>query len=198
MNHRQQPAPAPGATAPLDGLPDEVVLRRGRVVFRARRPGALVIPFALVTETAGLGMTIGGVPIGPYVMAAPVVALLLTALLFRPTLELCREGLVQRQYPFSSLTRWEVIDHLGVTRAGNRLILAYKLIEGIPPPRRQPAAALLRAAGRPFDGGWFADSLVGRPEAILAVVDAYLHDPRRRQGLPPAPQRAPAPGSRPR
>jgi hypothetical protein len=65
-------------------------------------------------------------------------------------------------------------------------VLAYRLREGAPPPRRQPAAALLRAAGRPFDGGWFADSLAGRPEDILATVRGYLADPVRRDRLPAA------------
>lgn len=161
-------------------------LRHGRVVFRARRPAALVVPFALFTEAAGVVFVVEGVPIGWFVIAAPAVALLVTAVLFRPSLELTREGLLQRQYPFSSLTRWEVIEHLGVTRAGNRTVLAYKLVAGVPPPRRQPAASLLRAAGRPFDGGWFADSLAGRPDDILAVVDGYLRDPARRAGLPAA------------
>jgi hypothetical protein len=114
------------------------------------------------------------------------VALLVTGILFRPALELTREGLLQRQYPFSSLTRWEVIDSVGITRAGNRVILAYRLRPGVPPPRRQPAAALLRAAGRAYDGGWFADSLAGRPEEVLGVVETYLGDPSRRAALPPA------------
>jgi len=161
-------------------------MRRGRVVFRARRPALLVIPFALFTEAVGLFFVLDGIPIGPFVMGAPVAALLLTAFLFRPTLELTREGLLQRQYPFSSLTRWENIDHFGITRAGNRVVLAYKLVEGIPAPRRQPAAALLRTAGRPFDGGYFADSMTGRPEDILATVDAYLHDAEGRSQLPAA------------
>jgi hypothetical protein len=93
---------------------------------------------------------------------------------------------VQRQYPFSSLTRWEVVDHFGITRAGNRLILGYRLTEGIPPPRRQPAAALLKTAGRPFDGGYFADAMAGDPEEILRVVQAYLNDPELRRSLPAA------------
>lgn len=180
------PPPAPDARG--TALDDAEILRarRGRIVVRARRPAALVIPFALFTEVVGLLFVLDGIPIGPYVMAAPVVALLVTAVLFRPSLELTREGLLQRQYPFSSLTRWEAIDHLGLTQAGNRMVLAYRLREGIPPPRRQPAASLLRAAGRPYDGGFFADSMVGRPERILATVDAYLRDPQRRATLPPA------------
>lgn len=175
-----EPIPPPADAALLR-------VRRGRVVFRARRPAALVIPFGLLTEGAGIAMLAGGIPIAPFVMAAPVVALLVTAVLFRPTLELYREGLVQRQYPFSSLTRWEAIDHVGLARAGNRVILGYKLVEGVPAPRRQPAAGLLRAAGRPFDGGYFADSIVGRPEDVLATVDRYLRDPALRAGLPERP-----------
>src|SRR5260370_1257416 len=123
-------------------------VRDGRIVFRARRPAALVVPFALFTEAAGVVFVVEGVPIGWFVIPAP--------------------------------PRGEVIEPLGVTRAGNRTVLAYKRVEGVPPPRRQPAASLLRAAGRPFDGGWFADSLAGSPEDILAVVDGYLRDPARR------------------
>lgn len=175
------------AGSSLTGMPEHapIAVRRGRVVFRARRPAALVIPFALLTEVVGILFVIGGIPIGPYVMAAPVIALLFTAVLFRPTLELTREGLVQRQYPFSSLTRWEVVDHFGITRAGNRVILGYKLVAGVPPPRRQPAASLLRSAGRPYDGGYFADSIVGRPEDVLATVERYHGDPDLRATLPP-------------
>ncbi len=166
--------------------PDTLRVADGRVVFRARRPAALVLPFAVLTEAAGIGFLLDGLAIGWAVCAAPIGALLVTGLLFRPVLELTREGLLQRQYPFSSLTRWEVIDHLDITRAGNRVVLAYRLREGVPPPRRQPAAALLRAAGRPFDGGWFADSLAGRPEDILATVRGYLSEPGRRDRLPVA------------
>lgn len=160
--------------------------RGDRIVFGARRPAILVVPLALVTEVAGALFLLNGATIGWFVMAAPVVALLFTGVLLRPSLELTREGLLQRQYPFSSLTRWDVIDHVGITRAGNRVVLAYKLIPGIPPPRRQPAAAMLRAAQKPFDGGWFVDSLAGDSHAILATVQAYLDDPERRESLPPA------------
>jgi hypothetical protein len=106
--------------------------------------------------------------------------------LLRPSLELTREGLLQRQYPFTSLTRWEVIAGLGITKAGNRTVLAYRLAPGIPPPRRQPAAAMLRAAQRPFDGGYFVDSLAGDPDQILATVASYLAEPERRARLPAA------------
>ncbi len=172
-----------------EGIPDgqpALEVERGRVRFRARRPAVLVLPFAIFTEIAGVLFLLDGLTFGWAVVAAPVGALLVTGLLFRPVLELTREGLLQRQYPFSSLTRWEVIDHLDITRAGNRVVLAYRLREGVPPPRRQPAAALLRAAGRPFDGGWFADSLAGRPEDILATVRGYHGDPSRRAALPEA------------
>jgi hypothetical protein len=171
------------AAQPTPVLPD----RHGRVVFGARRPTALVLPLAALTEAAGVLILLTTHDlIGWFVMAAPAVALIVTGLVLRPTLELTREGLLQRQHPFSSLTRWEVMDHVGIARAGNRVILAYRLVPGIPPPRRQPAAALLRAAERPYDGGFFADSLAGRPEEILAVVELYLRDPKRRDELPPA------------
>ena len=158
----------------------------GRVVFRARRPAALVLPLAAVTEMAGVVFLLNGATIGWFVCAAPAVALVATGLVLRPSLELTRDGLLQRQYPFSSLTRWEVIDAFGITRAGNRMVLAYRLVDGIPPPRRQPAAALLRAAQRPYDGGYFVDSLAGDPDRILATVEAYLASSELRQALPPA------------
>ena len=159
--------------------------RGGRLVFRARRPAALVVPLAAVTELGGVLCLVAGAPIGWFIVAAPLVALLVTALLFRPTLELTRDGLLQRQYPFSSLTRWEVIADVGITRAGNRVVLGYKLTPGVPPPRRQPAASLLRAAGSVYDGGYFADSLAGKPDEVLSTVRRYLDDPSLRATLPP-------------
>ena len=167
-----------------DPLPATVAVRRGRVVFRARRPTLLVLPLAALTVAAGVVCILAGATIGWFIIAAPAVALLVTGVLLRPALELTRDGLLQRQYPFSSLTRWEVIAAVGITRAGNRVVLGYKLVADIPPPRRQPAAALLRAAGAPYDGGYFADALAGKPEQILAVVERYLRDPGLRQGLP--------------
>ncbi|MBJ7595407.1 MAG: hypothetical protein JF886_11220 [Candidatus Dormibacteraeota bacterium] len=160
--------------------------RGGRVVFRARRPAALVIPLAVVTEVGGVLCLLNGATIGWFICASPLVALVTTGLILRPTLELTRDGLVQRQYPFSTLTRWEVIEAVGLTRAGNRHVLGYRLIAGVPAPRRQPAAALLRAAQRPFDGGYFVDSLAGDPEAILATVEAYRVSAEMRSALPPA------------
>jgi len=160
--------------------------RRGRLVFPARRPAALVVPFAVVTEVAGCIMILTeGSSIGWFVCAAPVVTLLLTAVQ-RPTLELTQEGVVQRQYPFASLTRWEAIDHFGLTRAGNRRILAYRLAEGVAPPRRQPAAAMLRATEQPFDGGYFSDSIAAPEDQLLATVTEYLRHPERRAELPRA------------
>ena len=117
-------------------------------------------------------------------MAAPVVGLGMTMFVVRPALELTRDGLVLRQYPYSSLTRWDVIELVGVTRAGNRVILGYKLVDGIPPPRHQPARTLLLAINSPYDGGWFADSLAGGPEAARAVVQRYLDNPALREVLP--------------
>lgn len=161
-------------------------VRRGRVVFKARRPAALVLPLALVTESAGIVCLVVGATIGWFIVAAPAVTLLITALMFRPTLELTREGLLQRQYPFSSLTRWDSITEVSIVRAGNREILAYRLADGVPPPRRQPAAAMLRATGAAYDGGFFADSLAGDPFEIQATVESYLGSPQRRETLPPA------------
>jgi hypothetical protein len=172
--------------ATAEGVQPVIAARRGRVVFRARRPAALVIPLAAVTEVAGALCLLNGAPIGWFVCAAPAVALLTTGLILRPTLELTREGLLQRQYPFSSLTRWEVIDAMGITRAGNRLVLGYRLVSGIPPPRRQPVASLLRAAQRPYDGGYFVDTLAGDPGQILATVEAYRASSEMRAALPVA------------
>jgi hypothetical protein len=174
-------------SADSDGGRQVVVVRRGgRLVFRARRPAALVVPLAAVTEVAGIVFVLNGATIGWFVIAAPVVALLFTGVLLRPTLELTREGLVHRQYPFSQLNPWEVIEDFGITRAGNRLILGYRLVADARRPRRQPAAALLRAAQQPWDGGYFADSIAAPPEVLLATVEAYLHDPERRALLPSA------------
>jgi hypothetical protein len=157
------------------------------IIFRARRPAALVYPLAGVTVTAGvLTIAITHSTIGWVMLAAPAVALLSTGVLVRPRIELTRDGILQRQYPFSVLTRWDVIDHFGLTRAGNREVLGYRLREGIPPPRRQPAAALLRAAEKPYDGGYFADSLAARPEEVLETANRYLKDETLRSALPPA------------
>ena len=179
----------PGDLVPGLALP--IAVRRGRVAFVARRPPFLVIPLAAITEIAGIvslvvGATTGwwGGSSGWFLVVAPVVALLFTRLLLRPTLELTRDGLLQRQYPFSSLTRWDVIASVGIARAGHRVLLGYKLVSGIPPPRRQPAAELLRAAGTSYDGGYFADALVGKPADVLAVVERYRRDPALRQTLP--------------
>jgi hypothetical protein len=167
-------------------VPQLLTMRGGRLIFRARRPAALVVPLAALTEAAGVVFVIAGATIGWFVIAAPIAALLFTGVLLRPTLELTREGLVQRQYPFSVLNPWEAISGFGITRAGNRVILGYTLVEGARKPKRQPAAALLRAAQRPFDGGYFADSIAAPPEVLLATVDAYLRDPARRATLPPS------------
>jgi len=168
------------------GLPSSVRARRGRVVFPARRPAVLVIPLGLITEVAGIIIILTEhSSIGWFICAAPVVTLLITAAQ-RPTLELTREGLLQRQYPYSSLTRWDSIAAIELTRAGNRSVLAYRLKAGFPPPRRQPAAALLRAANRPFDGGFFADSLAPPDEAVLSAVSLFLERVDLRASLPPA------------
>ena len=165
-------------------LPASLRIRRGRIVFRARRPVALVLPLLAVTEVAGVICLLIGATIGWFIIAAPAIGLATTAAVLRPALELTRDGLVQRQYPYSSLTRWDVIAGVGITRAGNRVILAYKLIPGIPPPRHQPAADMLRAVDAPYDGGWFAYSLAGGPDEARAVVTRYLEDPDLRAMLP--------------
>jgi hypothetical protein len=165
-------------------LPASLTVRRGRIVFRARRPVALVLPLLGVTEIAGVICLLIGATIGWFIMAAPLIGLATTAVVLRPALELTRDGLVQRQYPYSSLTRWDVIADVGIARAGNRVILAYKLVRDIAPPRHQPAADLLRAVDAPYDGGWFADSLAGGPDEALAVVTRYLKDPGLRATLP--------------
>ena len=73
-------------------------------------PVALVLPLFAVTEIAGIICLLIGATIGWFIMAAPLVGLATTAVVLRPALELTRDGLVQRQYPYSSLTRWDVID----------------------------------------------------------------------------------------
>jgi hypothetical protein len=173
----------PVAADQARGLP---AAKGGRVVFRARRPAALVVPLAAITEVAGVLSLLNGATIGWFICAAPAFALVTTGLILRPSIELTREGVLQRQYPFSTLTRWETIDATGLTRAGNRHVLGYRLVPGAPPPRRQPAAALLRAAERPFDGGYFVDSLAGDPERILATVEAYRTHAELRKRLPAA------------
>ena len=85
-------------------LPASLTLRRGRIVFRARRPVALVLPLLAVTEIAGVICLLIGATIGWFIIAAPVIGLVTTAVVLRPALELTRDGLVQRQYPYSSLT----------------------------------------------------------------------------------------------
>ena len=90
------------------------------MVFRARRPAALVVPLAAITEVAGVLSLLNGATIGWFICAAPAFALVTTGLILRPSIELTREGVLQRQYPFSTLTRWETIDATGLTRAGNR------------------------------------------------------------------------------
>lgn len=165
-------------------LPASLTIRRGRIVFRARRPVALVLPLFAVTEIAGIICLLIGATIGWFIMAAPLIGLATTAVVLRPALELTRDGLVQRQYPYSSLTRWDVIDSVGIVKAGNRVILAYKLVRDVPPPRHQPARDLLVAVNAPYDGGWFADSLAGGPDEALSVVTRYLEDPALREVLP--------------
>jgi hypothetical protein len=165
-------------------LPAALTVRRGKVVFRARRPVALVLPLFAVTEIAGVICLLVGATIGWFVMAAPLIGLLTTAVVLRPALELTRDGLVQRQYPYSSLTRWDVIEEVGIAKAGNRVILGYKLAPDVPPPRHQPARDLLLAVNAPYDGGWFADSLAGGPDEALEVVNRYLKDPELRAMLP--------------
>jgi hypothetical protein len=175
--------PMTAAETPAE-LPAALVFRRGKVVFRARRPAALVLPLMAVTEAAGVICLLIGGTIGWFIMAAPLIGLGMTAVVLRPALELTRDGLAQRQYPYSSLTKWEVIDSVGIAKAGNRIILAYKLVEGIPPPRHQPARTMLQEVNSPYDGGWFADSLAGGPDEALAVVRRYLDDPSLREMLP--------------
>lgn len=153
------------------------------VVFPARRPTMLVLPLASITELWGIYSLLNNAPIGWAMIAAPVVALLATALVLRPKLQLTREGVLLQQHPFSSLLRWENVEHFDLTRAGNRSILGYKLKEGIPAPRRQPAAALLRAAGQPFDGGFLVDSLTCAPAEVLGQVRKYLESPELRDRL---------------
>ena len=143
-----------------------------RVVFPARRPALLVYPLALITELAGVVFWLAGDhSLAIAACAAPIVALISTGFGIKPSLELTRE---------------DVIAGVGLTRVANRTVLAYRLRPGIPGPRRQPAAAILRRTGQPYDGGFFADSLRGSPEEILETVSAYLQDAELRTQLEPA------------
>src|SRR4029077_8695732 len=52
-------------------LPASLTIRRGRIVFRARRPVALVLPLLAVTEIAGVICLLIGATIGWFIIAAP-------------------------------------------------------------------------------------------------------------------------------
>ena len=142
------------------------------VVFRARRPAALVIPLGLMTEAAGVLCLISGATIGWFIMAAPVVTLAVTALLFRPSLEMNLEGIIQKQHPFVSKLKWESVANLGLVELGNRKILAYKLVDGIPAPKYQPIHRLLKAKELPYDGGYFIDVLAAPADQVLKTAQA--------------------------
>ena len=144
------------------------------VVFRARRPAALVIPLGLITEVAGVLCLLSGATIGWFIMAAPVITLAVTALLFRPSLEMNSEGIIQKQHPFVSKLKWETVANLGVVNIGNRDILAYKLAPGIPAPKYQPIARLLKAKELPYDGGYFIDVLAEPAEKILQTAESMM------------------------
>ena len=129
-------------------LPASLTIRRGKIVFRARRPVALVLPLFAVTEIAGRDLPARSARRSAGSSWPPRWSgWLTTAVVLRPALELTRDGLVQRQYPYSSLTRWDVIEDVGIAKAGNRVILAYKLVPDIPPPAA-PACAGSASGGQ--------------------------------------------------
>src|SRR5439155_20680961 len=137
------------------------------VVFRARRPATLVYPLAALTEIAGVICLFAGATIGWFIIAAPVVTLVTTALLFRPSLEINTEGIIQKQHPFVSKLKWGSVAGLSLVDIGNRQILAYKLVDGIPAPKYQPIYRLLKARELPYDGGYFIDVLAEPADKIL-------------------------------
>jgi hypothetical protein len=144
------------------------------VIFRARRPATLVYPLAAVTEIAGVVCLLAGATIGWFIVAAPVVTLVTTALLFRPSLEMNAQGIIQKQHPFVSKLKWESVAGLGLVDIGNRQILAYKLIEGIPAPKYQPIHRLLKSHELPYDGGYFVDVLAEPAESVFQTAKSIL------------------------
>ena len=137
-------------------------------------------------RVAGVICLLIGGTIGWFIMAAPVVGLGVAEMfVVRPALELTRDGLVFRQYPYSGLARWDVIESSASPGPGNRVILGYKLVDGIPPPRHQPARTLLlaRSTHRTTVAG-STDSTRGWPGGRAAVVQRYLDNPALREVLP--------------
>lgn len=155
-----------------------------RTIFRSRRPLSLVVPLAGLTETAGILCLVLGASIGWFIVAAPPLTLLLTGAVVRPSLQLTRRGIVQRQYPFSTTTPWDSIEEVTLVHVRGREILAYRLRPDAPPPRRQPVALLLKAEQVPFDGGYFVDALDADPNVVRRNAQACLTDVTRREGLP--------------
>lgn len=127
----------------------------------------LVYPLFVLTEASGIAIILlQHASIGWAICAAPLVGLAVTGAIVRPSLSVTAQGIVQRQYPFVSTLQWKNVSSLAIVQARGRTLLAYKLKDGVPPPRRQPVAVLLAREGLPYDGGYFVDTLSSTPEDI--------------------------------
>lgn len=135
--------------------------------FPARRPPSLVYTLLIVTEAAGI-ITLLTVhaTIGWAMCAAPFFALLVTGAIVRPAIQITPTAIIQRQYPFVATVPFTKIASFHELAAAGRVILAYRLQDGIPPPRQQPVARLLRQHNLPYDGGFFIDTLTSTPKVV--------------------------------
>ncbi len=139
--------------------------------FPARRPPGLVYTLLVVTEAAGvITLLTVHATIGWAICAAPFFALLVTGAIVRPAIQISGTAIIQRQYPFVATVPFSRIASFHELTAAGRTILAYRLRDGIPPPRRQPVALLLRQQNLPYDGGFFIDTLTSTPDSVVHAV----------------------------
>ncbi len=122
----------------------------------------------VVTEVTGVTtlLTVHAT-IGWAICAAPIFALLVTGAIVRPAIQISPTAIIQRQYPFVATVPFTKIDSFHELTAAGRTILAYRLRDGVPPPRRQPVALLLQQQNLPYDGGFFIDTLTSPPDIIV-------------------------------
>ena len=125
-----------------------------------------------------------GATIGWFIMAAPLIGLVTTAVVLRPALELTRDGLVQRQYPYSSLTRWDVIDGGRHRQGGEPRDPRVQARSRRPSAPSSACADLLLAVKPPMTEAGSPIRLPGGPDEALEVVNRYLKDPELRAMLP--------------
>ena len=141
------------------------------MVFRARRPAALVVPLAAITEVAGVLSLLNGATIGWFICAAPAFALVTTGLILRPSIELTREGVLQRQYPFSTLTERANVLIFPNLSAGN---IAYKLLNHLGGATAiGPILVGMRLPVHVLEEGAEVQDIVNM--AAVAVIDAQQH-----------------------